>query len=57
MQQKEGKRKSGEGLSCGKTVEDNERREQEKTVELKKKDNRRQSVQQKSGVEWRGITR
>ena len=31
----------------GKMVEDNERREKEKTVELKKKDDRRQSVQQK----------
>ena len=33
VQQNEGKRVSGEGLSGGKTVEDNEMIEQEKTVE------------------------
>ena len=36
MQQKEGKLVSGEGVSGGKTVEDNERREKEKTVLQKK---------------------
>ena len=42
VQQKESKRVSGQGLSGGKTVEDNERREMEKTVEQKNKDGRRQ---------------
>ena len=41
QQKKEGKPVSGEGLSGGKTVDDNERREKEKTVEHKKKDGRR----------------
>ena len=49
MQQKEGKQVSGEGLSGGKMVDDNERREKEKTVEQKKKDGCRQSMQQKRG--------
>ena len=33
MQEREGKRVSGEGLSGGKTVQDNERRGKEKTVD------------------------
>ena len=49
VQQKEGKLVSGEGLSGGKTVADNERREKEKTAEQKKNDDRRQSVQQENG--------
>ena len=49
MQQKEGKGVSTEGITGGKTVDDNERREKEKTVEPKKKDGRKQSMQQKRG--------
>ena len=43
MQQKEDNWVSGEGLSGGKTVEDNKSREKEKTVDQKKKDDRRQT--------------
>ena len=49
VQQKEDKRVSEEGLSCGKMVEDNKSREKEKTVDQKKKDERRQSMQEKIG--------
>ena len=49
MQQKEDNRVSEEGLSGGKMVEDNKSREKEKTVDQKKKNGRRQSMQQK----WR----
>ena len=40
---------SEEGLSGGRMVEDNKSREKEKTVDQKKKDDRRQSMQQKKG--------
>ena len=49
MQQKEDKRVSEEGLSGGRMVEDNKSREKVKTVDQKKKDDRRQSMQQKKG--------
>ena len=49
MQQKEDKQVSEEGLSGGRIVEDNKSREKEKTVDQKKKDDRRQSMQQKRG--------
>ena len=40
---------SAKGLAGGKAVDDNEGRGKEKTVEQKKKDGRRQSMQQKRG--------
>ena len=40
---------SEEGLSGGRMVEDNKSREKDKTVDQKKKDDRRQSMQQKKG--------
>ena len=40
---------SKKGLPGGKTVEDNEKKEKEKTVEQKKGHGRRQSVQQENG--------
>ena len=54
MQQKEGRVVSGEELSGGKMVEDNKSREKEKTVDQKKKDDRRQSMQQKRGKQVSG---
>ena len=41
--------KEGQGLSGSKIGDDNKRREKEKIVDQKKKDGRRQSVQQKRG--------
>ena len=40
---------SEEGLSGDRMVEDNKSREKDKTVDQKKKDDRRQSMQQKRG--------
>ena len=40
---------SEDGLSSGRMVEDNKSREKEKTVDQKKKGDRRQSMQQKKG--------
>ena len=51
---KEDKRVSEEGLSGGRMVEDNKNREKVKTVDQKKKDERRQSTQQKRGTRVRG---
>ena len=51
---KEDKRVSEEGLSGGRMVEDNKNREKVKTVDQKKKDERRQSTQQKRGKRVRG---
>ena len=47
MQQKEDKRVSEDGLSVGKMVEDNKSRKKEKTVDQKKKDDRRQRMENK----------
>ena len=45
---------SEEGLSGGRMVEDNKSREKVKTVDQKKNDDRRQSLQQKKGKQVRG---
>ena len=45
VQQKEDKRVSKNGLSVGRIVEDNKSREKGNTVDQKKKDDRRQSMQ------------
>ena len=42
---------SEDRLSGGRMVEDNKSREKEKTMDQKKKDDRRQSMQQKEGYE------
>ena len=47
VQQNEYQRVSEEGLSHGRMVEDNKSREKEKTVDQKKKDDRRQSMQKR----------
>ena len=47
MQQKEDNRVSEEGWSDGRMVEDNKSRENAKTVDQKKTDDRRQRMQQK----------
>ena len=49
MQQKEDKRVSEDGLLSSRMVEDNKSRGNEKTVDQKKKDDMRQSMQQKNG--------
>ena len=54
MQENEDNRVSEEGLSGGRMVEDNKSREKDKTVDKKKKDDRRQSMQQKIGKPMSG---
>ena len=54
MPQKENNRLSEEGMSGGTMVDDNKSREKEKNVDQKKKDDKRQSMQQMRGKRGSG---